>query len=139
MTDPADDVLLGLTRLVMDVSVRAADRLGGVSLVQLRALTVLSQAPGASLAVLAEGMGVALSTASRLVDRLGAAGWATRGSSEKDRRTLALHLTAAGEALLREYDEQRLIALRRHLDLLPHARRADVGAALAELAAVRRS
>src|SRR3954470_3221324 len=75
---PTDEALLALARLVMDVSVRAADEMGGLSPVQLRALTVLRSSNGANLATLAEAMGVAVSTASRLVDRLTAAEWVHR-------------------------------------------------------------
>src|SRR3954463_10166431 len=75
---PTDEALLALARLVMDVSVRAADEMGGPSPVQLRALTVLRSSNGANLATLAEAMGVAVSTASRLVDRLTAAEWVPR-------------------------------------------------------------
>jgi DNA-binding MarR family transcriptional regulator len=138
MTDVVDDALIGMTRLVMDVSVRASDALGNVSLVQLRALTVLAEAPGASLAVLADGMGVAVSTASRLVDRLSAAGWVVRGASEEDRRTLALQLTASGSELLGRYDRLRLTSLHRHLDLLDATRRAAMLDGLVELVAATR-
>src|SRR3954467_3794138 len=54
---PADEALLGLARMFMDASVRSADELGGLSPVQLRALTVLLQFSGANLAQLAEEMG----------------------------------------------------------------------------------
>ena len=60
---PADEALLAVARLAMDVSVRAADDLGGLSPVQLRALTALRRAAGANLATLAEEMGVTVSTA----------------------------------------------------------------------------
>lgn len=136
MTDPAEEALLGVARLVVDISVRASDAVGVVSLVQLRALTVLGQSPGASLAVLADGVGVALSTASRLVDRLSAAGWVVREPSEEDRRALALSLTAEGTDLLHRYDQLRLTALQRRLDLVDPARREAVVGALAELVSV---
>ena len=40
----SDEALLALARMAMDASVRAADDLGGLSPVQLRALTALGQA-----------------------------------------------------------------------------------------------
>src|SRR3954462_7119058 len=72
--DPVDEVLLTALRWAMAISVRAADELGDLSPVQLRALTVLQESPGTNLNDLAAAMGVTVSTSSRLVDRLGAAG-----------------------------------------------------------------
>src|SRR3954452_2059323 len=73
-----DDVLLALARTVVAISTRAADQLGGISVVQLRALTVLREVGTVNLGRVAEEMGVALSTASRLVDRLVRAGLVDR-------------------------------------------------------------
>lgn len=131
----ADEVLLGLARAVVGVSTRAAGRLGSVSVVQLRALTVLRQRPDAALAELARGVGGGVSTTSRLVDRLVAAGWVDRRPSASSRRAVSLRLTAEGEDLLGRYDGLRLAELRAALDGLPAARREPVLAALAEFAA----
>lgn len=132
--EPTDDVLLGVARLVMDVSVRAAAELGGLSPVQLRALTILRAASGGKLATLAAGMGVSVSTASRLVDRLVSAGWVLREQSSRTRREVSLTLTAAGADVLTRYDERRLADLRVRLAQVPSDRRDAVTAALAELA-----
>jgi DNA-binding MarR family transcriptional regulator len=129
---PSDEVLLGLARLVMDVSVRAAEELGDVSPVQLRALTVLREAPAANLAQLAEAMGVTVSTTSRLVDRLIAAGWVDRRQSPENRREVRLTLTGPGKGLLRRYDAERVTALRDCLAQLPTDRREAVAEALEE-------
>ena len=88
----ADEALLAVARLIMDASVRAADDLGGLSPVQLRALTALRRAAGANLATLAEEMGVTVSTASRLVDRLVSAEWVHRSPSPHNRREISLTL-----------------------------------------------
>ena len=109
---PEDEVLLELARTVVGVSAAAADRLGGVSLVQLRALTVLRRLGTATLGDLASGMGVTVSTTSRLVDRLVAAGLVLREPAPHSRRELALQMTASGQALLDRFDEDRLVALR---------------------------
>jgi DNA-binding MarR family transcriptional regulator len=132
---PVDDVLLAVARLAMDVSVRAAGEVAGLSPVQLRALTALHAMGEANLGRLAEGMGVTLSTASRLVDRLAAAGRVHRRPSPADRREVSLTLTATGTAVLREYDERRVAGLRRRLDDVPADRRAAVVEALTEFAA----
>ena len=131
----SDEALLALARLVMDVSVRAAADLGGLSPVQLRALTVLRSSSGANLAALAEAMGVTVSTASRLVDRLVAAGWVQREPAPHTRREVSLRLTDDGAALLGRYDEQRLVGLRTCLDQVPPEQRDAVVDALGQLAA----
>ncbi|WP_256375472.1 MarR family winged helix-turn-helix transcriptional regulator [Modestobacter sp. DSM 44400] len=117
------------------MSVRAADQLGPVSLVQLRALTVIDDVGGANLLRLSEGMGVTVSTASRLVDRLVGAGLVDRRPSEVTRREISLSLTPQGRDLLSRYDDLRLQALRQRLDQLPGRRRAAVIDALGDLVA----
>jgi DNA-binding MarR family transcriptional regulator len=107
-----DQTLLLLARAVMGISTRAADQLGAVSVVQLRALTVLRDLGTANLGRLAERMGVALSTASRLVDRLVRAGLVDRRPSPRTRREIELAVSAAGRATLDRYDELRLGGLR---------------------------
>lgn len=127
--------LLDAVRMFTAVSVRAGEAAGQLSPVQLRALTILSRVKGPNLGELAEAMGVAVSTASRLVDRLIAAGWVDRRASEATRREITLGLTEAGHATLDRYDELRLAQLRAGLDRLPARRRGTVVRALADLAA----
>jgi len=129
-----DDLLLRLARAVVGISTRAADELGALSVVQLRALTVLRDLGVGNLNQLAEGMGVAVSTASRLADRLVAAGLVDRRPSPRSRRELALAVTDRGAALLDRYDDFRLVGLRGLLDDLAPDRRGPVLAALAEFA-----
>jgi DNA-binding MarR family transcriptional regulator len=127
MTRPVDDeLLLALARTVVGISTRAADQLGGVSVVQLRALTVLLRLGTANLGRLAEEMGVALSTASRLVDRLVRAGLVDRRPSPRTRREIELAISPDGRATLDRYDDLRLVRLRECLEQV-----ADRGAALA--------
>jgi len=116
---PMDEDLLAAARAVMRISLNAADQIGGVSVVQLRALTVLDRAGTANLAQLAEGMGVTVSTTSRLVDRLVAAGLVDRRTATHTRREIALRLTARGRATLGRYDDLRLVELQACLDTLP--------------------
>jgi DNA-binding MarR family transcriptional regulator len=121
-----DEALLGLARAVVGIATRAADELGQVSIVQLRALTILLQLDGANLAQLAEGMGVTVSTTSRLVDRLVTAGMVDRRRAEHSRREISLTLTDAGRATLDRYDELRLAGLHGVLDGLADAERGQV-------------
>ena len=128
-----DDVLLALARLSMDASVRASEDVGGVSPVQLRALTALRQKGEPNLAQLAEDIGITVSTASRLVDRLVTAGWVHRAPSASNRREVSLTLTDTGKRLLRRYDRRRVALMREFLERVPAERRGAVLAALAEL------
>ncbi len=115
-----DDVLLSTLRLAMGISVHAADRVDShVSAVQLRALTVLSGMPGSNLGRLAEAMDVALSTASRLVERLVSSGLVDRRTSAVNRREVTLRLTDQGTRTLSQYDAIRLEGIRRVLEQLP--------------------
>ncbi len=115
-----DGVLLSTLRLTMGISVHAADEVdAAVSTVQLRALTVLQGMPGTNLGRLAEAMGVALSTASRLVERLVAAVLVDRRTSEVNRREVVLRLTEHGADTLSRYDAIRIEGMHRILEQLP--------------------
>ena len=126
-------VLLAVARMAMDASVRASGELGGLSPVQLRALTALRQLAEANLAQLAEEMGVTVSTTSRLVDRLVAADWVHRAPSPHNRREIRLTLTDGGKRLLRRYDRRRVELLKEYLERLPAERQETVLQALADL------
>src|SRR3954454_21412532 len=107
-----DQTLLLLARAVVGISTRAADRLGDVSVVQLRALTVLRELGTANLGQLAEGLDVTVSTTSRLVDRLIAADLVERRPSPRTRREIELRVSRAGTEVLDRYDDLRLEGLR---------------------------
>ena len=134
-----DEVLLALARMSMDASVRASQDVGGVSPVQLRALTALRQMGEANLAQLAEDIGITVSTASRLVDRLVGAEWVHRAPSEINRREISLTLSGEGKRLLRRYDRRRVVLLKDCLERLPADRRDAVVAALTDLTRLTRS
>jgi DNA-binding MarR family transcriptional regulator len=127
-----DAALIDVTRAIVGIATEAADELGAISVVQLRALTVLAELAPASLGQLAEGVGVTASTTSRLVDRLVTGGFAERRPSPESRRQIELRLTPEGEATLARYDALRLDRLRAALDRVPEARREAVVEALAE-------
>jgi DNA-binding MarR family transcriptional regulator len=128
-----DDVLIALARMAMDATVRASQDVGGVSPVQLRALTALRQKAEVNLAQLAEVIGITVSTASRLVDRLVSADWVHRAPSETNRREIRLTLTDEGKRLLRRFDRRRVVLLKECLENVPAERRDAVVTALAEL------
>lgn len=126
-----DAALLGVARAVMAISLRAAETVpGGVSAVQLRALTVLSTVDQVNLADLGTALGMSPSSASRLCDRLVSRGLVDRQVSPRTRREVALSLSTEGRALLTAYDRERLTALRAALAGLAPRRQQEVLAAL---------
>ncbi|RBY82370.1 MarR family transcriptional regulator [Geodermatophilus sp. TF02-6] len=136
---PADEVLVAAVRMAMGISAQAADQIDTVSAVQLRALTVLQENPAVNLVQLAQAMGTTVSTASRLVDRLVAAGLTDRRPSPQTRREITLSLTPAGSRTLDRYDSLRLAAVRGCLERLPARQQETVVAALAALVDAGRS
>ncbi|MGX5653628.1 MarR family winged helix-turn-helix transcriptional regulator [Geodermatophilus nigrescens] len=130
-----DEAVLCALRLAMGISIQAADRIGSISTVQLRAVTVLHQRPGVNLGRLAADMGVSVSVTSRLVDRLVSAGLAVRRSSATSRREISLWLTPAGEQLLRRYDDLRVGEVHARLAQLPADRGRQLLAVLEECVA----
>jgi DNA-binding MarR family transcriptional regulator len=87
---------------------RAQEALGTrVSPPQLRALAIVERYPEINVNGLAEALGAAPSSASRLCDRLAAAGLLSRVTSPHDRREVTLSLTRNGRQLLTELNEHR--------------------------------
>ncbi|MER5861608.1 MarR family winged helix-turn-helix transcriptional regulator [Streptomyces sp. NPDC059688] len=78
---------------------------------QLRALRILEAEPGQNLTALAVGMDIGLPTASRLCDRLEAAGLLERVLHPQKRREVQLHLTGHGRQVLHEVAARRSRAL----------------------------
>jgi DNA-binding MarR family transcriptional regulator len=126
-------VLLAAARLMVGTSVRASDQIGEASLVQLRALTVLSELEVANMMQLADQMGVTVSTTSRLVDRLVAADLVDRRPSQQTRREVSISLTETGRGVLQRYDDLRVQELHARLAQLPGPRRQAALDGLADL------
>jgi DNA-binding MarR family transcriptional regulator len=99
--DSAADALLSVWDRARE---QAATRLSGS---QLRAMLVVEQQDGINLRGLATELGAILSSASRLCDRLVAAGLVERGPGRLDRREIALRLTPTGRAVLAELRAER--------------------------------
>src|SRR3954470_22822511 len=74
---------------------------------QLGALLVVERAEGINLRGLAEQLKMLLSSASRLCDRLVAAGMVERVPGRADRREIALYLTPSSRQLLDELRQTR--------------------------------
>ncbi|USQ84690.1 MarR family transcriptional regulator [Streptomyces phaeoluteigriseus] len=95
-----------------------------LSLHQLRALRVLETAPGLNLTGLAEWLDIGMPTASRLCDRLEAAGLLDRAYHPRRRREVQLSLTAAGRHVLEDVAGRRARALALTLAVMEPADRA---------------
>ncbi|MCZ0211121.1 MarR family winged helix-turn-helix transcriptional regulator [Streptomyces achromogenes] len=115
---PGDD-LLAVARAIADAvdglahlwAVAAQGASLRLSPHQLRALRILEAEPGLNLTALAEGMEIGPPTASRLCDRLEAAGLLERLLHPHKRREVQLVLTGRGRQVLSEVAERRSRAL----------------------------
>lgn len=129
MTGPADfdrQVLEAVENLVPlwfsaveDVTPRLSPR-------QILALRAVRRRPEPNLTALAERLGVGLPTASRLCDRLEAAGLLQRFVRPDDRREVRLVLTERGHGFLADVTERLSALLGDVLAAMPSAERARV-------------
>ncbi|MFF1401671.1 MarR family winged helix-turn-helix transcriptional regulator [Streptomyces sp. NPDC058294] len=115
------DAVERLSQLWSDAAQRASLRL---SAHQLRGLRILEATPGLNLTGLAERMDIGLPTASRLCDRLEAAGLLERVLHPHSRREVQLNLTGHGRRLLNEVASERARALAAPLATMRPAERA---------------
>ena len=90
----------------------------GLTPAQFGILSLLAREDGVTQRFLADHLGVVPSRLVVLVDELEGIGLVKRGTSAPDRRTHAIHLTAAGrvkltevQAMILEHDEALLVAL----------------------------
>ncbi|GGX15108.1 MarR family winged helix-turn-helix transcriptional regulator [Streptomyces lomondensis] len=90
---------------------------------QLRALRILQAAPGLNLTALADRLDIGLPTASRLCDRLAAAGLLERVPHPDTRRAVRLLLTAHGQHVLGDVAGRRAQALAAALAAMDPAER----------------
>jgi DNA-binding MarR family transcriptional regulator len=122
-------VLKGLlTRLPLEVP-----ELGRVTVDQLGALGYVVENPGCAMGELAVARGIAVNSATALVDRLVLAGLAQRSHCEDDRRVVRVQATQRGSELLAQLRQARRAAYRRMLDSLDDADLQAIEAALPAL------
>jgi DNA-binding MarR family transcriptional regulator len=98
---------------------------------QLRVLTIVAGNQDTNINRLAETLDVVPSSASRLCDRLEAAGLLRRVPDPRDRREVRLTLTPAAHRLLDELHERRRAALAEVLQRMSPSGRQDLVRALA--------
>ncbi|MEU0336710.1 MarR family transcriptional regulator [Streptomyces sp. NPDC006193] len=123
-------------RLATLWSLAAQEATPRLSLHQLRALRTLEAAPELNLTALAERLDIGLPTASRLCDRLEAAGLLERALHPHKRREVRLKLTGHARRVLAEVAQRRAQALAAVLDRMEPADRAALGQGLLGFLAV---
>lgn len=106
--DRLEHALRGLLELSVGVLSNMEEN---VSPSHLRALQSLDHLGGAKVTALGDALGVPPSTASRISDRLTAAGLITREVAPDNRRATLLELTPAGRAVLADLATARAQAL----------------------------
>jgi DNA-binding MarR family transcriptional regulator len=102
-----------------------------VSPTQLRALTAVGRYDELNLSQLAEALGALPSSASRLCDRLEAAGLLLRDTGRASRRAVSLRLTPEGEALLEQARTRRQELIAQVLDGMSPSGRDNLAQGLA--------
>lgn len=128
--DAVTEAVLTASRLLVAISARSIAAVDeSITLPQFRSLVVLDTWGPLKQATLAGHLGVNPSTATRMVDRLVAAGLVSRQANPVSRRETVVGLTAAGGQVVRQVTEIRraeiaLIVAR----IPPHDRRGLVNA-----------
>lgn len=123
--EAAADALVGIwAHVAENLDVR-------ISPTQLRALTAVGRHGELNLSRLAEALDALPSSASRLCDRLEAAGLLTRDTGRSNRRAISLRLTPDGEALLEQARRRRRELIAQVLEAMPPPARAQLAEGLA--------
>jgi DNA-binding MarR family transcriptional regulator len=99
---------------------------------QLRVLFVVEQNGAINLSGLASELGALLSSASRLCDRLEAAGLIVRESGQQSRREIAIRLSPDGEALIQRVRQERQEQIAKVLAQMPTGARQALLSGLTE-------
>ena len=104
-----------------------------LSVTQFRSLVFLDRYPGSALSALAEHLGLAPATVSKMVERLVAAGLLRRQTSPDDRRRTPLSLTAKGQAAMEAARRGTLVWLSSQVSGLGPIQRDTVSRAMGTL------
>ncbi|MFD3327943.1 MarR family winged helix-turn-helix transcriptional regulator [Streptomyces sp. NPDC058701] len=112
---------------------RQAATASPVSTTQLRLMFLVDRQPGLRMRALAQLLGAAGPSVTRLCDRLEAAGFLRRHPCLSDGRELTLRLTPAGESHLAQIREKREQTLARALDTMTPDSRHALATGLAAL------
>jgi DNA-binding MarR family transcriptional regulator len=126
VTDVAAAVESAVESLVSVLDSARAAQAPTVPPAQLRVLTIIAGNRHTNMSRLASTLDVVPSSASRLCDRLEAAGLLRRVPDPRDRREVRLMLTPSARRLLDQIRERRRVALAQVLDRMPAADRDDL-------------
>jgi DNA-binding MarR family transcriptional regulator len=126
VTDVAAAVESAVESLVSVLDAARAAQTPTVPPAQLRVLSIVSANRQTNMSRLAEKLGVVPSSASRLCDRLEAAGLLRRVPDPRDRREVRLMLTPLARRLLDQIRERRRAALAEVLDRMSPATRDEL-------------
>ncbi|MEU9731485.1 MarR family transcriptional regulator [Streptomyces sp. NPDC048002] len=128
--DAVTRAVLTASRLLVAVSARSlAEVEERVTLPQFRMLVVLHSRGATKLVALAELLGVAPSTAMRMVDRLIAGGLADRQTNPANRRETLLRLTEEGRRTVENVTARRRVEIASIVErMAPEQRAALIGA-----------
>jgi DNA-binding MarR family transcriptional regulator len=135
---PTDDLIsavLTASRVLVGVAAASlAETEGTVTLTQFRTLVVLDSRGDLDIGGVAESLQVNVSTATRMVDRLLAAGLATRQADPGYRREVVIGLSQAGAELVWRVTDKRRAEIARIVRQMPLTQRNELVAALTAFA-----
>ena len=130
------DAILAATRVMVAVSAQSIESVEDiVTLTQLRALVTIASHDSLNLAGLANALDVHPSSATRVCDRLVAAGLLDRRDAVEDRRHLNLALTPKGRMLVDTVMDDRRVKIEAIMRRIPERRRREVVEAFGAFAA----
>jgi DNA-binding MarR family transcriptional regulator len=113
-----------LTQALVGITTQSLDALdGAVTVSQFRLLRTLDGLGRVPSSTLATALRTAASSVTRLVDKLEAAGFVTRGSDDSSRSIVTVEVTAAGHAVVTDVLTRRHVLLQAVLDAMDPAER----------------
>lgn len=119
-----------LTQALVGITAQSLDALdGAVTVSQFRLLRTLDGLGRVPSSTLATALGTAASSVTRLVDKLAAAGYVTRGGVPQSRSIVTVEVTAAGREVIDAVLERRHALLAAVLDTMGDEERAHATSA----------
>lgn len=129
------DAVVTASRVLVAIAARSMTVAEGVTLPQYRTLVVLASRGPQSLQHLADELGVAPSTASRMCDRLVAKALIDRAVVPGNRREVQLGITTKGATIVNAVTRRRRAEIKKIITQMPAKRRTDLITALESFAA----
>ncbi len=130
--DELTDALLTASRLLVALSARSIAHVDDtITIAQFRTLVILSTRGPSKIATLAGILDVQPSTATRMVDRLVAAGLTDRKTNPESRRELIIELTPRGREVVAAVTDRRRAEISAVVERMPAADRTGLVRALA--------